>query len=379
MKKYSYLIIIVLISSLVLTGCSLLSNIGQVPTSQQSGIAYLTKGLSSGLVGLWSFEEGEDPTIAYDSSGNNNDGTIYGGAIYNPDQWGGQALSFDGIDDYVKVLDLSTLEPTTITVETWVKNFGNPGIFKYIISKVYDAKLGSYSSYAFYTGGSGGLRFYIGSASASWVGSPDAGAILWDGNWHHIAGTYDGSMVRLFVDGEEVGMGTSATPTIAYDGGNLYIGYYGPYAYPTYFPGLIDEVRIYDYVLSPSMIAEHAEGIYGFNGLLAPYAPPGQKTFKFGRTIPLKWQYTDFGSNAVESAGAKPEVKYQFDGEGNGDGELVFTEDPGLSGYHYNIDTKTWQFNWQTKGLEEGIGTYKIWITSIQTGQVNGPFLIELR
>ena len=44
MKKYSYLIIIVLISSLVLAGCSLLSNISQVPATDQSGITSLTKG-----------------------------------------------------------------------------------------------------------------------------------------------------------------------------------------------------------------------------------------------------------------------------------------------------------------------------------------------
>ena len=44
MKKLSYLIVIVLISSLVLSGCSLLSNVGQVPTTEQSGITYLTKG-----------------------------------------------------------------------------------------------------------------------------------------------------------------------------------------------------------------------------------------------------------------------------------------------------------------------------------------------
>ena len=43
MKKLYYLIVIVLISSLVLTGCSLLSNIGQAPATGQSGITYLTK------------------------------------------------------------------------------------------------------------------------------------------------------------------------------------------------------------------------------------------------------------------------------------------------------------------------------------------------
>jgi hypothetical protein len=43
MKKYYFLIIVTLILGLVLTGCSLLSNIGQVPTTEQSGITYLTK------------------------------------------------------------------------------------------------------------------------------------------------------------------------------------------------------------------------------------------------------------------------------------------------------------------------------------------------
>jgi len=44
MKKYYFLIIVALILGLVLTGCSLLSNVGQVPTTGQSGITYLTKG-----------------------------------------------------------------------------------------------------------------------------------------------------------------------------------------------------------------------------------------------------------------------------------------------------------------------------------------------
>ncbi|GAJ20359.1 unnamed protein product, partial [marine sediment metagenome] len=44
MKKLYYLIILTVILGLVLTGC-LLSNVGQVPTSEQSGVAYLTKGI----------------------------------------------------------------------------------------------------------------------------------------------------------------------------------------------------------------------------------------------------------------------------------------------------------------------------------------------
>jgi hypothetical protein len=44
MKKLSYLIVLIIILGLALTGCSLLSNVGQVPTTEQSGITYLTKG-----------------------------------------------------------------------------------------------------------------------------------------------------------------------------------------------------------------------------------------------------------------------------------------------------------------------------------------------
>jgi len=74
MKKLYYLIVLTLILGLVLTGC-FLSNVGQVPTSEQSGITYLTKGvpLPINLVGLWRFN-GD----ATDSSSNNNNGTVYG-------------------------------------------------------------------------------------------------------------------------------------------------------------------------------------------------------------------------------------------------------------------------------------------------------------
>ena len=44
MKKFIYLIVLALILGLVLTGCSLLSNVGQVPSTEQSGMTYLTKG-----------------------------------------------------------------------------------------------------------------------------------------------------------------------------------------------------------------------------------------------------------------------------------------------------------------------------------------------
>ena len=308
MKKLIYLIVLTLILGLVLTGC-FLSNVGQVPTTGQSGITYLTKTIQlpdPGLVGLWRFNEGSGQT-AGDATGVNDGqlGSTIGVDANDPswvaDQWGGYALSFDGNDDYVGVLDSSTLEPPTITVEAWVKNSETPGIFKYIISKVYVAKLGGYSSYAFYTGGSGGLRFYVGFAS-NWVGSPDAGASLWDGNWHHIAGTYDGSNVRLFVDGSQVvGTGTSATPTIAYDGGNLYIGYYGPYAYPTYFPGFIDEVRIWRSALADTQLDDMTPPVIDIT------TPNDGAIYLLNQIVPAEWSADDgTGTGVAYESGTVP-------------------------------------------------------------------------
>jgi len=379
MKKLSYLIVLTLILGLVLTGC-LLSNVGQVPATDQSGITNLTKGLSPGLVGLWSFDEGEGST-AHDSSGNNNDGTIYG-ADYMPDQWGGQALSFVGLNDYVEVGDASELrfgDGDSITIEAWVQPAAATAL-GVIIQKggITDHN----TSYVLRQAGKKVDFFYRGVDNA-WHGVRTNINVLIPLAWNHVAVTYTfgtPASIIIYVNGIPCAVSWqwpgSADPmendqTLRFGG----LNYWGQKYY-----GLIDEVRIYDYALSSGTIADHAVGIYGFNGLLAPYAPPpDQKIFKLGRTIPLKWQYTDFDGNVVDSFDANPEVNYQFVGGESGNGELVITDDPGSSGFHYDttLGIWKWQFNWQTKGLDPG--NYKIWITSVKTGQVNGPFLIELQ
>lgn len=242
MKKLYYLIILTVILGLVLTGC-LLSNLGQVPTTEQSGITHLTKGTldSDDLVGLWHFD-GD----ALDSSGNGLDGALSpSGASFVVDGFG-QALNFDGTGR-VQVPDSLLLEPSEITVEAWVKKDGSPGSCKYIVSKDLTDR-GGYSSYGLYTG-SGGIRFYIGYAS-NWIGSPKAPAsAVWDGEWHHVAGTFDGLNIKLYLDGVQVDGATSTIEDIYYFGtGNLYIGDFTNSS-KLAFSGTIDEVRIWNRAL----------------------------------------------------------------------------------------------------------------------------------
>lgn len=110
--------------------------------------------------------------------------------------------------------------------------------------------------------------------------------------------------------------------------------------------------------------------IYGFKGLLSPYAAP-PKDFKAGSSIPLKWQYTNAAGTVVNSSAAAPSVTITLNGS------PIVVGDPGKSGLQYDSLTNTWQWNWQTKGL--GAGTYQISIVSGQTGQTDGPFAILLR
>ena len=90
-----------------------------------------------------------------------------------------------------------------------------PGIFKYPLSMGGDGC--NVSSYGFVTPVEEGLQFYIGS-NGQYIVSPVTPRAIWDGNWHHVAGTFDGRFVRFYVDGKQVGNGTAvpAGTTIDY-------------------------------------------------------------------------------------------------------------------------------------------------------------------
>ena len=366
MKKLYYLIVIVLISSLVLAGCSLLSNIGQAPATEQSGVTYLTKSidLPLDLVGLWRFDGN-----TVDSSVYGNHGTAFDGEIYDDPSPMGQALSFDGEGNYVGCGNDTSLDITqAITIEAWVK----PSAF--LTTPDYSTIATKALAYYFQINGSGRLQVYqYGTSPAGYHSSTNPISL---NVWQHVAYTYDGSNVRMFINGV-LDKTIPVTGTIQVSNMHLGIGMNldasgNPYTkFYRQFQGEIDEVRIWNTALTADQLIR-----YGFIGLLAPYKEP-PKAFKIGSSIPLKWQYTDYSGNAVDSPLADPDIGIEFLGNGGPPSVLTEINDPGSSGLHYDSLTMTWQFNWQTKGLADGI--YEIRITSGQTLQINGPFLIQLR
>ncbi len=101
------------------------------------------------------------------------------------------------------------LAPAQLTLMAWVKQNGDPGTLRYIAGRGDDGGICGGSSYALYTGYAGlpGLHFYVrtpGPTAPGVVSDAPPSASVFDNSWHLIAGTYDGTNVRLYVDGNQV-------------------------------------------------------------------------------------------------------------------------------------------------------------------------------
>jgi Concanavalin A-like lectin/glucanases superfamily len=196
----------------------------------------------------WRLDEGSGQ-IAADSGASGATGRLgsAAGADAADPTWtaghdGGAALTFGG-GQYVAVPDRGALESAHVTVDAWVRHSGSPGIWRYVLSK--GAVGCDRSSYGLYSGWAGGMSFYVSDATHYSLSPEVPVSFVWDGAWHHVVGSYDGSRVRLFVDGALVGNGTPATLSIAYGIGsrNIYLGTYLG-SCERGFQGDIDDVRI---------------------------------------------------------------------------------------------------------------------------------------
>lgn len=204
-------------------------------------------------VALWHFDESVGGMI-YDETTNNNDGTIHGASWAGPtwvDGYSGKALSFDGVDDYVKVPDVDILDLTTFTAEAWIKVSQYPASFYGVVVKGANVPTPT-QNYGLFIGSNGKVRLQFSSGGTYTLGETyiDSETNVVDGEWHHIAGTFDGANLRLYIDGnlETTGITTTKTPDI-----NTYpltIGVrLGLGVSPLYHKGIIDEVRIWNVAL----------------------------------------------------------------------------------------------------------------------------------
>jgi len=216
--------------------------------------------VTNGLVGLWSFDGADMSGVtAYDRSGQGNNGTLTNGPTRTIGKVG-QGISFDGVNDEITTTTNqgNGSSVKVFTISAWFKTSTASG--KKIIglennqtgtdSNSYDRQL--------YVGTDGKVYFYVYDGSGKLAVSSST---FIDNNWHHAVGVSsgDGGSIKLYVDG--VLQQTTAVGTIYALYGTSYWrigGYKSPAVMGVngYFPGSLDDVRIYDRALTQSEITQ---------------------------------------------------------------------------------------------------------------------------
>ena len=200
---------------------------------------------------------------ANDSSGNANNGAIAGATRVAGQPGFGGALSFDGVASIVSVAHSASLALTTgMTLEAWVSPSANAGVapnagWRTVILKERGADGLAYALY----GNDGDMNpsrpagYVHNGAGVGTDKEATAAPELPIGIWSHIAVTFDGASIRMYVNG--VLRSTSAAPgAIGASASPLRIGGNTVFSAPgtEFFAGLIDDVRVYNRALGAAEI-----------------------------------------------------------------------------------------------------------------------------
>lgn len=240
-----------------LPGDTIPADMRRVILGRPGGAAYANAVLALTPLGYWRVNEAVGTTGAntvLDSSGNANQGTPNGGttfgqigaAVAEPDGTTDTALLLNGTSGYVSMGDVAAFHVTSGTLSAWFK-VPAAATFRALVGNT-DMDTDHYGT-MLYVDDVGKLRGLVASAVANnrliSAGRYD------DGSWHNAALTWDGSNVRLFADGAQVGT-TAQTVTIAWNGYSFNIGRAGTTGY--FFPGTVDEVSVFGAALTAANI-----------------------------------------------------------------------------------------------------------------------------
>jgi hypothetical protein len=212
------------------------SNVVNAATTANSPVA--------GLVAAYSFNEGTGTTVA-DSSGNGNTGKV-NGATWSTQGKYGNAMEFNGINSLVEINGSASLNVSTgMTLEAWIYPTANQSGWRTIVQRQVDSYFLNASSNAGALYPAGGGTF---NGTTNYVAGTASNPL---NTWTHVAFTYDGTTLRLYVNGVQVSTKPASGP-IETNSNALRIG--GNVPYGEYFTGRIDEVRVYNRALTPAEI-----------------------------------------------------------------------------------------------------------------------------
>ncbi len=236
-------------------------------------------------VGWWKFDECLG-TTAHDVSGNSNNGTITIGGTGDNSSAGNcstvntatawyngrtgkfnSALSFDGVDDYVDTVSTTAFNferTQPFSVGAWIKSNYSGSSYILIASNMHATNLAGWEFFVDATRPGDkhlGLAL-LNSGPTEYLYAKDSTAFnLLDNQWHYILATYDGSSsingIKIYIDGiyktTTKDNGADSLTTSILSNTSLKIGQQGT-STPYWFNGAIDDVRVYNYVLTPTQI-----------------------------------------------------------------------------------------------------------------------------
>jgi len=192
----------------------------------------------------WKLDE-TSGTTAEDSIGSNT-GVVYG-AQWTTGQIDG-GLRFDGSDDYVYLGKLNVLKDRVATITAWIKPTDTDRAWSPIVTQYYyDYDLGLHHGYYLCLSGKK-AAFYLDAPAA------ESGDVAEEGEWCHIAGTYDSKRLKIYVNGVLNG-------TYDYDAddrsrdADAHIGHDTTTA-DNWFQGIIDDVRVYSWAMDVDEILD---------------------------------------------------------------------------------------------------------------------------
>ena len=230
--------------------------------------------LKHGLQGYWKLDETAAGSCtgsldACDSSGNANHGT-WGTTANSSDAsdptvsstvptlkyTNARSLDFDGTDDNVRVEDNATLDITdNITLSAWVRSEGTQQQFAKIVHK-YKGDANYPYQLNFEGASDDKLTFHLSDGVAEYNATSQSD--ITQNAWIHVVGTYDGSVLRLYVNGDE---NSTASASFSIETNNQYLGIGGRDGGTIHaFNGKIDDVRVYNRALTAEEIRHLASG-----------------------------------------------------------------------------------------------------------------------
>jgi len=250
-----------------------------------SGAAFLQQ-VGSGMVGFWRMEETAGPSL--DSSGNGNDSQAWSagltsmpGPANTPPALGANSaacLGFNGSSGVVTIPSTPALTITgDLTIALWIYKQSEAGDWVRLVGKGTSAVrtfgvweesgAGTRILFQMYNGSGGSVLDLFSSGTIPLT------------TWTHVTCRLSGNTATIFINGTASGTGTrSGTPGSSTD--PVTLGYAG---FHTYWPGRMDDVRIYDRALSDADISDIASGGQG------PAAPTGLTATASGTSVTLNW------------------------------------------------------------------------------------------